>query len=162
MKLYHGSTQQVKNPITERGRQSTDFGKGFYTTTNFEQAKQWALKRRKNADGDNNKAIVSVYETDDDLLKKESYDIRMFDAPDAEWLDFVVDCRRGKPHKHTIVFGPVADDNVYATIILYEGEVLNRETAIAALKIRKVFNQISFHTDKALSELRFIDAEEVF
>lgn len=39
MKLYHGSTVIVKHPNIQKGRNATDFGKGFYTTTNFEQAK---------------------------------------------------------------------------------------------------------------------------
>lgn len=37
MKLYHGSTVTVKQPNLQKGRKTTDFGKGFYTTTNFEQ-----------------------------------------------------------------------------------------------------------------------------
>ena len=43
MKLYHGSTVTVKSPNIQKGRKATDFGKGFYTTTNFEQAKKWAI-----------------------------------------------------------------------------------------------------------------------
>ena len=43
MRLFHGSTVTVKRPNIQKGRKATDFGKGFYTTTNFEQAKKWAL-----------------------------------------------------------------------------------------------------------------------
>ena len=39
MKLYHGSSVVVRKPLIERGRKTTDFGKGFYTTTDFEQAR---------------------------------------------------------------------------------------------------------------------------
>lgn len=46
MKLYHGSTVIVKSPNIQRGRKATDFGKGFYTTTNFEQAKKWAILKQ--------------------------------------------------------------------------------------------------------------------
>ncbi len=38
MKLYHGSTVIVKHPSVQKGRKATDFGKGFYTTINLEQA----------------------------------------------------------------------------------------------------------------------------
>ena len=41
MKLYHGSTFIVKKPNLELLKNKTDFGKGFYTTTNIEQAKKW-------------------------------------------------------------------------------------------------------------------------
>lgn len=40
MKLYHGSTVAVRNPNIQQGRKATDFGKGFYTTSDFEQAKK--------------------------------------------------------------------------------------------------------------------------
>ena len=36
MRLFHGSTVTVKRPNIQKGRKATDFGKGFYTTTNFE------------------------------------------------------------------------------------------------------------------------------
>ena len=42
MKLYHGSSVVVRKPLIARGRKTTDFGKGFYTTTDFEQAARWA------------------------------------------------------------------------------------------------------------------------
>ena len=36
MKLYHGSSVVVRKPLIARGRKTTDFGKGFYTTTDFD------------------------------------------------------------------------------------------------------------------------------
>ena len=40
MRLYNGSTTVVRCPNVKKGRNTTDYGKGFYTTTNFEQAKK--------------------------------------------------------------------------------------------------------------------------
>ncbi len=161
MKVYHGSTQQVKRPVIERGRQSTDFGKGFYTTTNFEQAKNWALIKQRNA-GSGVKAIVSIFEADDNLLEKSGYDIQAFHAPDEAWLTFVVDCRKSTPHNHAIVFGPVANDKIYETIELYGSKILSLEETIARLKVNEFYNQISFHSNEALKELKFIESEEIF
>ena len=47
MKLYHGSSVVVRKPLIARGRKTTDFGKGFYTTTDFEQAARWARIKRE-------------------------------------------------------------------------------------------------------------------
>jgi len=68
MKLYHGSTVIVKCPNIQKGRKATDFGKGFYTTMNLEQAKKWAIlkKNRENSQ----KAVVSVYDVPDDMLDR--------------------------------------------------------------------------------------------
>ena len=66
MKLYHGSTVIVKSPNIQRGRKATDFGKGFYTTTNFEQAKKWAILKQNREQS--KKAVVSIYEIPDNIL----------------------------------------------------------------------------------------------
>ena len=160
MNLYHGSINQVKNPNVDRGRNSTDFGKGFYTTTNFEQAKAWALSKEK-ATKNNATAIVSVYDVDDDLLTKERYKTRLFDSPDRDWVSFVVDCRKGITHDYDLIFGAVADDKIYTTITLYESNILTAEETVARLKINEYYNQISFHTEAAVKELQFLSSNVV-
>ena len=160
MKVYHGSLHQVKKPNVEKGRPSTDFGKGFYTTTNVEQTKQWALKKLKTAKGEV-KAIVNIYEVDDNLLDNEKFNIKKFDSPNEEWLNFVINCRRSIPHDFDILFGVVANDKIYTTITLYEAQVLTAEETVARLKVDEYYNQISFHTQDAVNELKFIESEEV-
>ena len=160
MKIYHGSLNQVKKPIVERGRSSTDFDKGFYTTTNVEQAMRWALNKQ-NTLGGNAKAIVNIYEIDDNILDSKKYKIKKFDRPDGEWLSFVVNCRNDMSHDYSIVFGAVANDRIYATITLYESGILTAEETVARLNVNDFFNQISFHTNEAIGELKFIESEDV-
>lgn len=160
MQLYHGSINQVRNPNVGKGRNSTDFGKGFYTTTNFEQAKTWALSKQKTAKNEA-VAVVSIYEVEDDLLAKSNFKIRTFDSPNREWLSFVVDCRRGVGHDYDIILGAVADDKIYTTITLYESKVLTAEETVARLKINEYYNQISFHSKIAVKELRFASSTVV-
>ena len=47
MRLYHGSTVVVKRPNIQKGRKATDYGRGFYTTTNFEQAKKMGFAQKE-------------------------------------------------------------------------------------------------------------------
>ena len=50
MILYHGSNVEVKNPQIIDSNRALDFGKGFYLTSDVEQAKRWAVlttERRK-------------------------------------------------------------------------------------------------------------------
>ena len=157
MKLYHGSIVIVKNPNLRQGRANTDYGKGFYTTVDFDQAARWALIRR-NRLGDGN-AVVSVYEVDDNMLNDGKLNIMEYNGATKDWLDFVVANRRFAPmHDYDVVLGPVANDNLYATISLYENGELSAEAAVVQLKTHVLFNQVSFHTDKALSQLRFVKA----
>jgi len=159
MKLYHGSTVIVKCPNIQKGRKATDFGKGFYTTTNLEQAKKWAIlkKNRENSQ----KAVVSVYDVPDDMLDRE-FSILRFEGATKEWLEFVVHNRKGKgSENYDLTMGPVANDQLYATIRLYEQGVVTAAAAIEMLKTHKLFNQLSFHTVKVTSLLKFVEAIEV-
>ena len=160
MKVFHGSLNQVKKPNIKRGRSGTDFGIGFYTTTNFEQARRWAINKQKRAKREA-KAIVSTYEVDDNILDNEKYSIKKFYSPNEEWLSFVVSCRNSINHDYSIVFGAVANDKIYTTINLYESQILTAEATIARLKVDEYFNQLSFHTNEAVGELRFLESEEV-
>ena len=157
MRLYHGSIHKVERPIISRGRNSTDFGKGFYTTTNLQQAQKWAL-RKQSTGKEKAKAIVSIYEVGDDLLNKGKYNVKYFEKPNKDWLSFVVDCRNSMVHKYDIVFGAVANDNIYATITMFESGLLSAEETVQRLKVNEIFNQISFHSSIAIEELQFIES----
>jgi hypothetical protein len=54
------------------------------------------------------------------------------------------------------VFGPVANDTIYRTFIAYEAGVYNKEQTLEQLKIKKLYNQMTFTTEKALSHLKYI------
>lgn len=159
MRLYHGSNVEVRNPNLRYGRNTTDFGKGFYTTTQKEQAEKWTeikLDRAKTG-----KKIVSVYEVDDALIANPELRIREFHGVDADWLNFVVNCRKGQEHDFDLVFGPVANDKVFTTVNLYESGVLSVEAAILQLKAYKTYDQLSFHTERVINALRFVESYEV-
>lgn len=159
MRLYHGSIVEVRKPFLHFGRTKTDFGKGFYTTTQKEQAEHWAKIKRDRAKSA--RAVVSEYEMDDALLLRPDLNIRRFDGVDEAWLEFVVNCRKAVPHDYDLVFGPVANDNVFATVNLYESGVLDASAAIAQLRAYKTYNQLSFHTARVIGALRFVKSIEV-
>ena len=52
--------------------------------------------------------------------------------------------------------GPVANDQLYATIRLYEQGVVTASAAIEMLKAHLLFDQLAFHNQYAANELRFI------
>ncbi|GFI14785.1 hypothetical protein IMSAGC008_02347 [Muribaculaceae bacterium] len=159
MKLYHGSTVTVKTPKIQRGRKATDFGKGFYTTSDFEQAKKWALLKQRREQS--KKAVVSVYEVPDDIFHRELSVLR-FEGATKEWLEFVVANRKGQGvGSYELIMGPVANDQLYATIRLYEQGVISADAAIEMLKTHRLFDQLSFHTDNVVELLKFIESVEV-
>jgi len=158
MILYHGSNVIVKEPIILQPNRFLDFGPGFYTTTNLEQAKVFAgkvLARKK--DGE---SIVSVYELDETALGEIR--VLSFDAANERWLDFVSANRNGNVTdlKYDLISGPVADDDIFRTFILYSNGLLTKEQTLEALKVKKLFNQYVFSSRKALSFLHFLGTEK--
>jgi len=154
--VYHGSDIIVKTPKIVENNRLLDFGIGFYTTTNKEQAERWTQKvstRRKT-----NSQFLSIYEVDENLIK-DTLNIIEFKEPNEEWLNFICNCRSGRQIniEYDMVIGPVADDNVYTTVILFETGVFEKDETIKRLKIEQLYNQVLFHTDRALEFLRFID-----
>lgn len=160
MLVYHGSYLPVEKPQIIVSNRTLDFGRGFYVTTNYGQAEEWArkvLKRRKETD-----AYVSFYEYDVEKAK-ENLRVHIFEKANEPWLNYVCDCRAGKDEQdnYDIVMGPVADDDVYATLILYERGLLDKEETLKRLRIKKLFNQILFHTDHALNYCKYVKSEKV-
>ena len=60
-----------------------------------------------------------------------------------------------------MVEGPVANDRLYATIALYEQGILSAKACIEQLQTHKLFNQLSFNTEKAIKLLSYIEAKRI-
>ena len=83
-----------------------------------------------------------------------------FGEPNSMWLDFVCTNRSGREvaEPYDIVFGPVADDKVYTVVQFYENGIYSKEEAIKRLKVEALFDQILFHTEKALTYCCFMES----
>ena len=57
-----------------------------------------------------------------------------------------------------LIIGPVANDDVFATLIIYEQGILSVEQTLEALKIKELYGQFVFKTEKALSFLHYINS----
>ena len=155
MILYHGSsTEIVEKPRIIMGDKFLDFGYGFYTTTSKEQAVRWAEIKKKRIKSEN--SYLNIYEVDDNIFSNHSLSILSFDNSSPEWLEFVIGNRRGSiTHNHDIIQGPVANDTLYRIITIYESGVLTFEETINRLKVHELFDQLSFHSEKALENLKY-------
>ena len=160
MNLYHGSLDIVKTPEIRIPNRMLDYGAGFYTTTSIEQAQAWVQRRMKEFRVET--GYVNTYEFDKKILS--SVNSLIFNAPTEEWLDFVMNNRTDPKftHSYDIVYGPVANDRVYAAFALYEGGILNKQELINELKTYNLVDQILFHSEKSLHYLRFQEAKEVY
>lgn len=162
MKLYHGSTVIIEKPNLEILNYRTDFGRGFYTTTDIEQAKKWTKIKKDRLERQNNNDIhkyINVYE----YIEDSDLKIKDFTGADEEWLKFIYSNRQSDEliHDYDIVKGPVANDNLYQVLVGYENGIYNMDETIQRLKTYLLTNQISFHTQKAINCLKYIETIEV-
>lgn len=163
MKLYHGSLFVVKEPNLERLNNKTDFGRGFYTTTNLEQAKKWVKIKEKRLLEKGNTQKVEKYINIYEYTENPNLNILDFEEATEAWLKFVYTNRVSNDltHEYDIVKGPVANDNLYQALEGYEDGIYTMEETIRRLKTYLLADQISFHTQKALECIKYIETIKV-
>ena len=130
-----------------------DFGAGFYTTSDLNQAQRWAKRTtQRRHDGF---PATSVYEVSFPL--PDELRILRFDHPTESWFDFVIGNRTvdGFPNDYDVVIGPVANDQTILTFDLYRQGVLTKKAAIAELLVQRLADQYVLRTDRALALLKF-------
>lgn len=157
MKIYHGSLEVVEHPIILKPNRKLDYGDGFYTTTSKKQAKEWVERRM--LEKHSTCGHINVYEFDDKMLPE--LNCLIFPEPNEEWAEFVMANRTKYNFTHDFVYGPVANDRVYLQFGLYEAGAISVDTLIRELKTYKLIDQYLFHTDKALTALRFIESIKI-
>ena len=149
MTVFHGGYEPVEKPEIRKGRNTKDFGDGFYCTIIKEQAQRWA--RRYDS------KIVSIYNVRINTTLK----IKDFKEMTDEWLDFIIDCRAGRSHDYDIVIGAMADDQIYNFISDYMDGAITREQFWVLAKFKYPTHQINFCTEEALECLEYIGCEVV-
>lgn len=158
MILYHGSYLPVEKPDVSFSRDNLDFGKGFYATSIYVQAKRWA-ERFKRMRG-RGQSVVSVYELDEMCLDKNASILR-FDTYSEEWLEYIVANRSGKDcATHDVIIGGVANDFVFDTVQLYLEGLTDKATALERLRYDKPNEQHCFRNQEIIDKcLKFLRSE---
>lgn len=158
--LYHGTYLSIPKPLAKVGRKNLDFGPGFYLTQIESQARDWAriIASRK---GRETRAFVNIYNFDYDNAVENNVKFKIFNEYNIEWLDYVVNCRKGKDVSSIfdVVEGGVANDNVIDTVEDYEKGIITAEQALGQLRYKKVNHQICILNQEVIDKyLSFVDS----
>lgn len=149
MTVYHGSYTSVSKPEIIKGRNTKDFGPGFYCTLIREQAIRWAKRY--------DTPTVCTYTVRIDTSLK----ILEFNEMTEEWLNFIIACRNGESHNYDIVIGAIANDQIYNFVSDYIDGIISREQFWSMAKFKYPTHQINFCTDAALKCLEYVSSKEV-
>ncbi len=178
MLLYHGSYTAVPQIELAKCNAGLDFGRGFYTTTSYDQALSFVrnsvyrnIRTKKIAsDFDVNDGQVSVYRfhSNTDLTMK------IFQDADLEWLHFVASNRNQKlfPELYDqigssdIIGGKIADDDTARVLNGYvtglygiPGTARTDSFVIQSLLPNRLKDQFCFKSLEAIGSLEFIRSD---
>ena len=156
IKLYHGSYTHIQTPRIVPPVRLLDFGVGFYTTTDKEQAIKFTNKFVSLGKS----RVINIYDYDE-TNAKNMLKVQKFDAADTEWLSYVIANRSGagKNNDFDIVIGPVANDRVYDVVESFELGDYSEDEAIRRLLSFRLTDQIVFKTEKSLLYLTYLNHE---
>ena len=103
--------------------------------------------------------MLNVYELEERVF--ENFLVRKFDSPSEEWLVFFAANKKGAYTgvRYDLIMGPVANDNVYATIGLYMQGFMSREATINELRVRKLYDQLVFASPRTFNYLTHVRTE---
>ena len=166
--LYHGSKEIIEKPTLRGGKESNDYGYGFYCTENIELANEWACP-------DNNDGYTNKYELDMtglnvlDLTKPE-YNI-------LNWMALLLQFRIPKgmtPNdemareyilknfsidltKVDVIIGYRADDSYFSFARDFLKNTITVAQLSRAMELGKLGIQVVLHSEKAFEQLKYIE-----
>ena len=157
MIIYHGSYLEVESPDIVHSRPRVDFGRGFYATPIREQAENWCGKFLRQGKA----GIVNQYEFSKEKLAE--IQVLHFEKYSEEWLDFILNCRRGKDmSEFDFVSGGVANDKVFNTIELYFDGLIEKQEALKRLQYEQPNLQYCFRSQGLIDQsLKFVGSEKI-
>ena len=162
--VYHGSDEIINTPTYNGGRNFSDFGLGFYVTTNIEMAKSWASRRSRKP------AYVNKY-----MLNTEGLTSLTFDL-DLHWLLFIafnrgliineeikiiLDNKYKDINDYDVIIGATADDRMFDTLSLFFSNSMTLDHCLKALNSMDLDIQYNIKSSKGISAMSFTNSAEL-
>ncbi len=162
--IYHGSDNIIDKPNYEGGRKFSDFGRGFYATTNIEMAKSWATRKKDKP------SYVNKYMFNVDGLNSLTFDL------DIHWILFIA-YNRGlilndeinnilnkkyeNIHEYDVIIGPTADDKMFDTLNLFFNNNITIDHCLHALNSMDLDVQYNIKTQAGIDAVEFSSATQL-
>lgn len=165
---YHGTIDVFSEKIMDnidisQSRYFTDFGRGFYVTSNESQAREWALRKWKDNQARFSNCEPSVVKVCVDTEGLKQCKGLIYFEPSDKWAEFVYNCRKAGHsnkmyHELDFVCGALADGKIAPLINRMQRDKITLEEFYHQIKPRSLENQLAFHTRLALE---YIQGKEV-
>lgn len=171
MILYHGSINIIEKPVFHGGKETNDYGYGFYCTENLELAKEWACVNNE-TNGYANKYELNISDLKVLDLTEDSYSVlnwiaillknRYFDISNEislkakEYLinNFYIDIS-----KYDVVIGYRADDSYFRFAKDFINNAISVQKLAKAMELGMLGKQVVLISEKAHNSIKFISSE---
>lgn len=170
--LYHGTDHIIKVPNLAKGKDTNDYGRGFYCTLLLEMAKEWACK-------DNTDGFANEYHFNDEglrvlnlldgkhtilnwialLLQHRIFTIQDEIARDAR--EYIIEHFSIDAKSYDVIVGYRADDSYFSYAQSFVSNTLPIRSLNKALQLGKLGEQMVLVSQKAFDRIEFVDAEPV-
>lgn len=162
--LYHGTTADFSVVDLDHCKDKKDFGKGFYATTDINQATNLARRMQYTEFNNGNayaKAYVYSFKVDKESLKK--YKTHNFQTASISWIDYILKNRYSiyrNEFDYDLVIGKVAD--VVAKRVMNEfmtkyGTKATKEQKLKLIQALKPDNLTDQYCFKSKSILKMLN-----
>ena len=167
MKIYHGSKNIIEKPTLYGGKETNDYGYGFYCTKEIELANEWACP-------DNNDGYANEYELDLAGLKildlsQKKYNILNWIAlllqfripaglsPNDELArDYIIQNFAVDLTDIDVIIGYRADDSYFSFARDFVKNSITVSQLARAMELGKLGLQVVLHSEKAFEQLTYI------
>lgn len=165
LKLYHGTMSRFTRINLSYAKELKDFGKGFYLTSDYNQAKDFALSMKIKSARRYNMRQAYVYMVTIEKEKLKTLDSHAFQGTSLAWVDYIL-FNRGSNiltsdlielGSKDLIIGKVADARAQFVIddFLRLGDFSKQAKMrlIANLHAERLADQYCFKTEKAVDLL---------
>ena len=167
--LYHGYKEIIEKPTLRGGKESNDYGYGFYCTENIELANEWACP-------DNNDGYANKYELD--MTGLNVLDLTKLEYNILNWMALLLQFRIPKgmtPNdemareyilknfsidltKVDVIIGYRADDSYFSFARDFLKNTITVAQLSRAMELGKLGIQVVLHSEKAFEQLKYIES----
>ncbi len=165
--LYHGSKNIIKSPTLFGGKETNDYGHGFYCTKEKELANEWACP-------DNNDGYANEYVLDLSGLKvldlsKKEYTILNWisllleyriptglNSNDEQAKDYIIENFAVDLTDIDVIIGYRADDSYFSFARDFVKNNITVAQLSTAMSLGKLGIQVVLHSEKAFRQLTYV------
>ena len=167
--LYHGSKEIIEKPTLRGGKETNDYGYGFYCTESIELANEWACP-------DNNDGYANKYELD--MTGLNALDLTKPEYNILNWMALLLQFRIPKgmtPNdemareyilknfsidltKVDVIIGYRADDSYFSFARDFLKNTITVAQLSRAMELGKLGIQVVLHSEKAFEQLKYIES----